>query len=230
MRRRSAIAALFCATLCAQTPDKIVFEVASVKLSAGPPPNPPGGYKVVPGQVPPIRPDQRRLDVQHGRLNSLLTRAYDIQYADIVGPSWMESEYYDIHAKVPDSAPNGQVPEMLKNLLIERFHMMVHWDVKEVSGYRLAVGNSGAKLAGRYAKVDPIHASRALRVESQHAGGSGAGPIPLSRPAGKRCYRASRQVQHRIRRRARFAARIGVKRRIDRAVNFRSGGEPRFGA
>jgi uncharacterized protein (TIGR03435 family) len=53
---------------------------------------------------------------------------------------------YDIHANVPADAPKGHIPEMLQNLLANRFQMKLHWEEHEEPGYMLTVANGGLKL------------------------------------------------------------------------------------
>lgn len=115
------------------------FEVASVK---------PGG----PGQVgstgmpPRTFDDPGLVNYSSVTLKGVLCRAYNLLPDKIVGPSWLDSERYDIVAKVPRDVPTGQIPSMLQNLLAERFRMSVHWVSKQTPGYALVVGKSGPKL------------------------------------------------------------------------------------
>ena len=79
-------------------------------------------------------------------LKGVLCRAYDVQPDNILGPSWLDSDRYDIVAKVPKDAPAGQIPSMLQTLLAERFRVSVHWTSKQTLGYALVVGSSKPKL------------------------------------------------------------------------------------
>jgi uncharacterized protein (TIGR03435 family) len=58
----------------------------------------------------------------------------------------MQERRYDIHANVPADAPKGHIPEMLQNLLANRFQMKLHWETREESGYVLTVATGGLKL------------------------------------------------------------------------------------
>jgi uncharacterized protein (TIGR03435 family) len=91
-------------------------------------------------------------------LKGVLCRAYNLLPDKIVGPSWLDSERYDIVAKVPKDAPTGQIPSMLQSLLAERFRMSVHWETKQTPGYALVVGKSGPKLT-KSALEDPTRSS-----------------------------------------------------------------------
>jgi uncharacterized protein (TIGR03435 family) len=91
-------------------------------------------------------------------LKGVLCRAYNLLPDKIVGPSWLDSERYDIVAKAPKDAPTGQIPSMLQSLLAERFRMSVHWETKQTPGYALVVGKSGPKLT-KSALEDPTRSS-----------------------------------------------------------------------
>jgi uncharacterized protein (TIGR03435 family) len=58
----------------------------------------------------------------------------------------MQERRYDIHANVPTNAPKGHIPEMLQNLLADRFQLKLHWETREESGYTLTVAKGGPKL------------------------------------------------------------------------------------
>ena len=59
---------------------------------------------------------------------------------------WMGTEVYDVAAKVPVRATKEQVQIMLRQLLVERFGLVVHREARQVPGYRLVVAKGGAKL------------------------------------------------------------------------------------
>jgi uncharacterized protein (TIGR03435 family) len=64
------------------------------------------------------------------------------------GPSWLESEKFDIVGK-PDreGTPSmSQLRAMLLNLLADRFQLSVHHEKKELSVYALTVAKAGPKL------------------------------------------------------------------------------------
>jgi uncharacterized protein (TIGR03435 family) len=53
---------------------------------------------------------------------------------------------FDIAAKLPEGASEDQVPEMLQNLLADRFKLAVHRANTEQPGYALVVDKGGLKL------------------------------------------------------------------------------------
>src|SRR2546430_6910643 len=91
-------------------------------------------------------------------LHKLIQRAYDVQGDQILGgPDWVNSEGYDIDAKVEKSVVDElqrlgpdqrilQSKHMLQELLADRFKVMLHHETKEVPAYVLVIAKDGAKL------------------------------------------------------------------------------------
>jgi len=113
------------------------FEVASIKLAA---PSPIGRVSVRMSNTP------GRVSYSNVTLKDVLANAYKLKRTQINGPSWLETERYDISAKVPDGAPKEQIPAMLQTLLAERFKLAAHRETKEESVYALVVGKSSSVL------------------------------------------------------------------------------------
>jgi len=123
-------------------PDKPVFEVASVKPAA---PQSPGMSRVgIFGGPGTSDPGQARFENVSQRM--LLTQAYEVQDYQVSGPAWLESERYDIVAKVPSGATKEQFRLMLQDLLAERFKLTLHRETKELPLYALVVAKGGSKL------------------------------------------------------------------------------------
>ncbi len=72
--------------------------------------------------------------------------AYDLETYQINGPAWMNSERYDIVAKVPAGATKEQVGAMWQNLLAERFGVELHHEPREFQVQELVVDKGGSKL------------------------------------------------------------------------------------
>jgi uncharacterized protein (TIGR03435 family) len=79
-------------------------------------------------------------------LADLIPIAYKVKPYQISGPEWMRSQRFDILAKLPEGATKEQVPEMLKALLQERFHLKAHLEKREHNVYALVVAKDGPKL------------------------------------------------------------------------------------
>jgi uncharacterized protein (TIGR03435 family) len=58
----------------------------------------------------------------------------------------MDTERFDIVAKVPKGATKDDVKLMLQNLLAERFKLTLHHEKKDLPMYALVVGKNGPKL------------------------------------------------------------------------------------
>ncbi len=55
----------------------------------------------------------------------------------VSGPTWMDTERFDIVAKVPRDASKDDVKLMLQNLLTERFKLTLHREKKDLPMYAL---------------------------------------------------------------------------------------------
>ncbi|MGA2574710.1 MAG: M56 and DUF3738 domain-containing protein [Bryobacteraceae bacterium] len=117
-----------------------------------------------------IKPDHGgtglfRISVEPGRfvadnatVKFLLVEAYHVKESQISGaPGWLDSEHYDVEAKLGDSSNDvqrklnsdeqgAQVRLMLQSLLADRFKLTLHHESKELPIYALLVAKSGPKL------------------------------------------------------------------------------------
>lgn len=149
--RRSIILILltaftWCTAFGQSPPQQPVFEVATVKPAA--PRN--AGSAAGPRSTgtPPAssRADRSLITYTGATLKHLLVMAYNLRSNQVIGPSWLDSEKYDVIAKIPEGAAREQITLMLQALLLERFRMSVHWATNEAQVYTLVVGKSGPKL------------------------------------------------------------------------------------
>jgi uncharacterized protein (TIGR03435 family) len=119
----------------------VAFEVASVKPSGAPVIGAFIGSRGGPGTA-----DPGQITYSRVTLKRLLTAAYGVKDYQIIGASWLDSEFYDIAAKLPPDTSKERFNRMLINLLKERFNLSVHKEPREFLGYRLVVARSGSKL------------------------------------------------------------------------------------
>jgi uncharacterized protein (TIGR03435 family) len=131
---------LACAALTAQTPQP-AFEVASVKPAQPPAP----GTRFSPLTGGPGSKTPTRL-AGNATLKMLLMRAYDVKIYQISGPAWMDTEMYEISARIAEGATKEQFAAMLQNLLTERFKMVVRRETRELPFYVLAPAKGGPKF------------------------------------------------------------------------------------
>jgi uncharacterized protein (TIGR03435 family) len=110
------------------------FEAVTVKLLE----------RITPAQ--PMPSDPGRLRYPSVLLRNLISRAYGLTGDQIEGPAWMESQIYEVIAKLPEGASQKQIPEMLQGMLAERFGLKMHWESRMEPSYALIVGKGGLKL------------------------------------------------------------------------------------
>jgi len=112
------------------------FDVASVK---------PTGDRNQPGLI--TRPPGSRS--YHGvnmALMNYLTVAYQVRPAQISGPDWLTTEFFDLEAKADRTCTVDELHVMLQNLLLERFHIKLHRESKDQPAYALVADKGGPKL------------------------------------------------------------------------------------
>lgn len=78
-------------------------------------------------------------------LKELIMQAY--KAGDVSGgPSWLDSERFDIVAKAPPNTTEDTLRLMLQTLLTQRFKLATHWEQKVMTIYALVAGKGGFKL------------------------------------------------------------------------------------
>jgi uncharacterized protein (TIGR03435 family) len=96
--------------------------------------------------------------------------AYRVKPNQIAGPEWIKDYRWDIVAKLPDSAQQNQVPEMLRSLLIDRFKLQTHKESREQNVYVISVSKEGLKLKPAIAdpsglSLDPTRSTQSLTAQ-----------------------------------------------------------------
>ena len=173
-----AALALSAAPVFAQNVDpSLSFEVATVKAATAPTPF--DGKRMIRfgAQGGPGTSDPGQITYSFLSLKLLLTMAFGVRSYQIQGPAWLDSERFDIVAKVPRGATKDDVKVMLQNLLKERFQLAVHREKKEMSVYSLVVAKNGPKMNESDDQSDPDVAPPAA------ADGSGAAAVPPPAPS-----------------------------------------------
>ena len=82
-------------------------------------------------------------------LKEMIARAFSIDSRLVVAPKWLsqpDGTKFTIHATMPKGATKEQIPDMLRALLEERFHLVAHLAPGEQTGYALVVAKNGPKL------------------------------------------------------------------------------------
>jgi uncharacterized protein (TIGR03435 family) len=132
-----ATALLLAHTLAAQSPvpASLRFDVASLKPSA------PGFHESTTVRM---APGGQRYIGENASLKLLMIVAYRLKADQISGgPSWMDSERYDMNAQAERQSSVEELHVMLQNLLADRFKLQFHKEKKELPVYVLAVDGAG---------------------------------------------------------------------------------------
>jgi uncharacterized protein (TIGR03435 family) len=115
---------------------RLAFEVVSIKRSLSQ--NRGGLMETLPGRFVATNVTLKMLfRPAHGIRN-------DFQIAG--GPSWIDTERYDIQATMGFAANTEDVHRMLQTLLAEKFGVVLHHEPKEVPVYVLVLGKNELKL------------------------------------------------------------------------------------
>lgn len=175
MRGLSTIALLVfaCARVFAQADDSVAFEAASIKLFAEGTP-----IQMIGCQGGPGSGDPGRINCSCVSLKMLLAQAYKLKSQEIFGPGWMDSAHFDITAKLPAGATRQQVPLMYRNLLAERFKVVLHRETRPIPVYSLTVAKGGLKI--REAVPAPAATQNSAPAGPPKVGDDG---FPILRPA-----------------------------------------------
>lgn len=112
--------------------DQPKFEVASVKRT-----DRCGGHRSL---------DPRLVTLNGVPLKPVLMEAFKVKSDQIEGPSWLETDCFDISGKIPDGGSLDQLSAMLHALLTERFKLAAHKEDRLRSGYALVVDEGGLKI------------------------------------------------------------------------------------
>jgi uncharacterized protein (TIGR03435 family) len=129
---------------------------ASGIASAGPQKGPEPGRAFDVASIKPAKPGARgysihplpgRLSAENVTLKLLIAHAYHVHDLQVSGPKWIDSERYDLEAKVSGDVPlnKAQLRAMLQRLLAERFQLSVRHESKEMPVYILETGNGQSK-------------------------------------------------------------------------------------
>jgi uncharacterized protein (TIGR03435 family) len=118
-------------------PTRLTFDVASVKPAkpseAGP------SIEVLPGG--------REYFAQNAPLKLIISLMYKIPMRQITGgPAWIDSDLWNINAKVADSYNLDDLHTMFQNLLAEVFKLKFHKETRTGPVYALMVDKSGSKM------------------------------------------------------------------------------------
>jgi uncharacterized protein (TIGR03435 family) len=119
------------------SPQGPAFEVASLRLSPS---------------TQPYRPfllrfTDTRVDIENVSLLAVLRTAFRLKEYQLVAPDGLGELRVHVHATLPPGSRREQAPEMLRQLLVERFRIVEHRELRPRDGYDLLVGSGGIKMS-----------------------------------------------------------------------------------
>lgn len=110
--------------------------------------------------------------LRNAPLAFLVQLAYAVDSQDHISamPGWMESQEYDISAKVEGDRQLTleQMKPMLQRLLEQRFHFAAHPETKVTSGFALIVAKGGPKLQPSKTESKPFAQILPNRMDGGH--------------------------------------------------------------
>jgi uncharacterized protein (TIGR03435 family) len=120
-------------------PDRPTFEVATIK------PNKSGDARSRTDAAP-----NGRVMATNVPLNDLVRTAFLLQPQEMIlgdrAPTWITTDRWDIEAKAAGEPSPQQMRAMLRNLLIDRFKLVMRRDVRTMSAYALVLARSDRQL------------------------------------------------------------------------------------
>lgn len=110
-------------------------------------------------------------------LRRLIREAYQVQDFQITGgPSWRDSDHYDVSATALGNPRPDRVRLMLRRLLAERFMLSLHTETKELPLYSLIMARKNGAIGPRlHASAMNCDADAAVAQRGVPAPGSGCG-------------------------------------------------------
>jgi uncharacterized protein (TIGR03435 family) len=132
------IAAFLCSEVFGQSSEpRPAFEMADVHVS------PHSAFPQMTGGV--LRAG--RYELRKASMVDLIRTAYGIDADSVVGgPSWLESDRFDVIAKAPPDTPAETTKLMLQSLLADRFKLVVHNETRPMPAFVLTAGKGKPKL------------------------------------------------------------------------------------
>jgi len=85
------------------------------------------------------------------------SRAYQLQLNQVLGPSWLDKNEYDIDARSAAVDTREQHALMLRSLVAERFKLTEHSEIREMRVYELVISKSGPKIRAIGDGENPRH-------------------------------------------------------------------------
>jgi uncharacterized protein (TIGR03435 family) len=88
-------------------------------------------------------------------LTRLVAEAYRLQLNQVIGPSWLDQNEYDIEAQAGRAVAKEQLVLMLRSLLADRFDLKQHGETRNMRAYELVTDKAGPKIQPTKAGEEP---------------------------------------------------------------------------
>ena len=81
-------------------------------------------------------------------LMACIERAYDLKQYQVESkaPNWVVTERFDVEARTAAPATQAQMMQILQPALKDAFHLVFHWETREIPVLLLKVGPHGTKI------------------------------------------------------------------------------------
>ena len=116
------------------------FDAASVK------PNQFGNSGVEGSETDRITVSPTSVRMQNMSLRDCLRWAYGLRDSQIIGPSWMSSQRYDIMGATSVHSSLGEMRQMMQSLLTDRFRLQIRREAKPITIYEMTVRPKTSQL------------------------------------------------------------------------------------
>jgi uncharacterized protein (TIGR03435 family) len=167
----------------------LAFDAASVKVRD------PDAPKISQMSGGPGSDDPGRLRIRLN-MSALLPAAFGVGTDQIKGPAWLRDfaamPFYEIVATMPPNTTKEQCELMLQNLIVERFHLVFHYDTMSAAGYDLVADKGGIKLKEAAPEAEPTTATSAT------PGSDGFPVLPGTRMLGWRAATTHQRIKYQV--------------------------------
>jgi uncharacterized protein (TIGR03435 family) len=88
-----------------------------------------------------------RYQFKNATMLDMIASAYGVEPEKVLGgPSWLETDRFDILAKVPTSTTTANAKLMMRSLLADRFKLVTHNEDKPMNGWVMTAAKPGPQL------------------------------------------------------------------------------------
>ena len=118
------------------------------------------------------------LTVTNDSVRELIKFAYDLKdYQISGGPGWLDTNRYDIVAKIGRDIGDTDLKLLTQSLLVDRFKLRVRREKRLITAYSLIIAKAGPRLSehtgeGQFSSETTFHSLRAAKATTATLAGS----------------------------------------------------------